>query len=202
MKADIKSFVRECQVCQENKHETMLSAGLVQPLPIPSRVWVDISLDFIEGLPVSQGFSVILVIIDHLTKYGHFLRLAHPYSASQVAQLFMANIFKLHGMLSTQFTSSFWRELFCLQGKYLRCYAGAKPKAWSVWLPLAKWWYNTSNHCSTGYTPFEAVYSYAPPTLFSYVPGTSANLAVDSQLWDRKTVLTLLKEHLHQPKIA
>jgi hypothetical protein len=197
MKTDIKTFVRECQVCQENKHETVLPVGLLQPLPIPSRVWSDISLDFIKGLPLSQGFSVILVVVDRLTKYGHFLPLAHPYSASQVAQLFMANIFKLHGMLSTQFTSSFWRELFCLQGKYLRCYAGAKPKAWSVWLPLSEWWYNTSHHFSTGYTPFEAVNGYAPPTLLFYVSSTSANLAVDSQLQDCTTVLTLLKEHLH-----
>jgi hypothetical protein len=75
----------------------------------------------------------------------------------------------LHGMLSTQFTSSFWRVLFRLQGKYLRCYAGAKPKAWSVWLTLFEWWYNTSHHFSTRYTPFEAVYGYAPPTLLFYV---------------------------------
>jgi hypothetical protein len=229
MKADIKTFVRECQVCQENKHETVLPAGLLQPLPIPSRVWSDISMDFIEGLRISHGFSVILVVVDRLTKYGHFLPLAHPYSASRVAHLFMANIFKFHGMPSTivsdrdpTFTSSFWRELFRLQGStltfsssyhpqsdgqtealnkcletYLRCYAGSKPKAWSTWLPLAEWWYNTSRHSSTGYTPFEAVYGYAPPSLLSYVPGTSANLAVDTQLRDRTTVLTLLKGHLH-----
>jgi hypothetical protein len=229
MKTDIKTFVRECQVCQENKHETVLPAGLLQPLPIPSRVWSDILLDFIEGLPISHGFSVILVVVDRLSKYGHFLPLAHPYSASRVAHLFLTNIFKLHGMPSTivsdrdpTFTSSFWRELFRLQGStlsfsssyhpqsdgqtealnkcletYLRCYAGSKPKAWSTWLPLAEWWYNTSHHSSTGYTPFEAVYGYAPPSLLSYVPGTSANLAVDTQLRDRTKVLTLLKEHLH-----
>jgi len=203
MKADIKTFVRECQVCQENKHETVLPAGLLQPLPIPSRVCSDISLDFIEGLPLSQGFSVILVVVDRLTKYGHFLPLAHPYSASKVAQLFMANIFKLHGMSSTivsdrdpTFTSSFWCDLFRLQGStlafssayhpqsdgqteahnkcletYLCCYERAKPKAWSAWLPLAEWWYNTSHHSSTGYTPFEVVYGYAPPSLLSYVLG-------------------------------
>jgi hypothetical protein len=68
MKIDIKSFVRECQVCQENKHKTVL----LQPLPIPSRVWTDTSPDFIEGLPMAHGFSVILVIVDRLTKYGHF----------------------------------------------------------------------------------------------------------------------------------
>jgi hypothetical protein len=98
MRNDIKKFVQECRVCQENKHETVLSAGLLHPLPIPSRVWSDISLDFIEGLLVSQGFSIIMVVIDRLTKYGHFLPLAHPYSASTVAQLFLANIFKLHAL--------------------------------------------------------------------------------------------------------
>jgi len=121
------------------------------------------------------------------------------------------------------FTSSFWRELFRLQGTtlafssayhpqsdgqtealnkcletYLRCYAGAKPKEWSVWLPMAEWWYNTNHHSSTGLTPFEAVYGYPPPSLLSYVPGTSANLAVDSQLRDRSTVLSILKEHLRE----
>jgi hypothetical protein len=108
-------------VCQENKHETVLSASLLHPLPIPSQVWLNISLDFIEGLPKSQGFSVILVVVDRLTKYGHFIPLAYPFLAAQVAQVFVATIFKLHGILSTivsdkdpTFTSSFWRELFRL----------------------------------------------------------------------------------------
>jgi hypothetical protein len=93
MKADIKQFVRECSVCQANKHETVLSPGLLQPLPIPSHVWSDITMDFIEGLPVSHKFSVILVIMDRLTKYGH--------TTATVAQTFLANILKLHGMPST-----------------------------------------------------------------------------------------------------
>jgi len=63
---------------------------------------------------------------------------------------------------------------------------------------LAEWWYNTSAHSSTRVTPFEAVYGFAPPTLLSYVPRTSANLAVDTLLQDRTTVLTLLREHLQQ----
>jgi len=230
MRADIKKFVRECLVCQTNKHETLPSPGLLQPLPIPSRIWSDISMDFIEGLPLAHGFSVIMVVIDRFSKYGHFISLAHPYTAATVAQAFLSNIFKLHGLPATivsdrdpVFTSSFWRELFRLQGTtlafssayhpqsdgqtealnkcletYLRCYAGAKPKEWSVWLPMAEWWYNTNHHSSTGLTPFEAVYGYPPPSLLSYVPGTSANLAVDSQLRDRSTVLSILKEHLRE----
>jgi hypothetical protein len=66
------------------------------------------------------------------------------------------------------------------------------------WLPLAEWWYNTNHHSSTGLNHFEAVYGYAPPSLLSYVSGTSANLAVDSQLKDRTTIVNLLKEHMQQ----
>jgi hypothetical protein len=85
----------------------------------------------------------------------------------------------------------------CLE-TYLCCYFGSKPKEWSRWLALAEWWYNTNYHSATKITPFEAVYSYAPPSLLSYVPGTSANLAVDSQLKDRNSMVNLLKEHLQQ----
>jgi transposase InsO family protein len=123
MRRDIKLFILNCEVCQVNKHETIHPPGLLQPLPIPSRVWSDISMDFIEGLPKSHGFSVIMVVVDRFTKYGHFISLGHPYTAFRVAQAFFANVLKLHGMPTTivsdrdrVFTSSFWPELFQLQG--------------------------------------------------------------------------------------
>jgi len=58
-------------------------------------------MDFIGGLPKSNGFIVILVVVDRLTKYAHFLPVKHPYSASSIAQLFMDHIVKLHGLPST-----------------------------------------------------------------------------------------------------
>lgn len=101
----------------------MAPTGLLQPLPIPSQVWEEISMDFIEGFPVSNGKITILVVVDRLSKYAHFLSLSHPYRAVVVARLFFDNIFKLHGLPKSivcdqdpTFSSTFWRELFRLNG--------------------------------------------------------------------------------------
>jgi transposase InsO family protein len=105
------------------------------------------------------------------------------------------------------FTSNFWQELFKLQGTqlhlstvyhpqtdgqtevvnkcletYLRCFASEKQNQWAQWLPLAEWWYNTSYHTATRMTPFEAVYGQKPPSVLSYLPGTSKVQAVDKHL--------------------
>jgi hypothetical protein len=74
-------------------------AGLLQPLKIPCQVWDDITLDFIEGLPVSQGRDTIMVIVDRLSKSTHFLTLRHPFTAKNVAEKFMESV--LHGMLKS-----------------------------------------------------------------------------------------------------
>lgn len=123
----VKQYIRECDICQRMKGETISPAGLLQPLPIPERNWTEISMDFIEGLPRSQGCEVIFIVMDRLSKYSHFISLSHPYTASSVARVFMDNIFKLHGMplsivsdRDPVFTSTFWRELFKLQGTQLK----------------------------------------------------------------------------------
>lgn len=120
---DIQSYLRGCNVCQSCKYDTAASPGLLQPLPIPEAVWIDISMDFIDGLPLSFGKSVILVVVDRLSKAAHFMALAHPYSAASVAQTFLDNVYKLHGFprsivsdRDSVFLSDFWQELFKLQG--------------------------------------------------------------------------------------
>jgi hypothetical protein len=56
-------------------------------------------MDFIEGLPASSGFSVILVVVDRFIKYSHFFRIQHPYTTSSIAQVFLNNAVKLHRFL-------------------------------------------------------------------------------------------------------
>ena len=56
---------------------------------------------------------------------------------------------------------------------YLRCFASEKKNQWAQWLPLAKWWYNTSYHTATRMNPFEAIYEQKPPSTLSYLPGVS-----------------------------
>jgi len=63
LRNDVKIFIRHCSICQQVKSDTQ-KHGLLQPLPVPTAIWEDLSLDFIIGLPSSQGFTVILVIVD------------------------------------------------------------------------------------------------------------------------------------------
>ena len=75
-------MVVECDTFQHHKGETTLLFGLLEPFPIPTGIWTDISLVFIEGLPKSRGKTIILVLVDRLSKYSHFFSLSHPYTAS------------------------------------------------------------------------------------------------------------------------
>jgi hypothetical protein len=147
-------------------------------------------MDFIVELPKLSNKSVSMVVIDHVSKYVHLYFLKHPFTASMVAQIFMDQVFKIHGMpysivsdRDPTFISNFWQEYFRLQGTqlhldttyhpqtngqtevvnkcletYLSCFASERKNQWAQWLPLSKWWYNTSYHTTTHMTPFEGGY--------------------------------------------
>ncbi|CAL9238536.1 unnamed protein product [Arabidopsis halleri] len=62
---------------QEAKSTSLAPAGLLQPLPVPDQIWEDVSMDFIDGLPHSDGHTTIMVVVDMLTKSAHLVPLAH-----------------------------------------------------------------------------------------------------------------------------
>jgi hypothetical protein len=126
IKQDIHNFVIEFDVCRCIKGEIVKYLGTIQLLLIPPTIWKDISMDFITILPKSGNKSVIMVVVDCLSKYAHLCSLQHLFTTSMVAQIFMDQVFKLHGMpysivfyRDPTFTSNFWQELFKLQDTQL-----------------------------------------------------------------------------------
>jgi hypothetical protein len=51
-------------------------------------------MNFIEGMFKSEGKDIILVVVDKLTKYSHFISLIHPFTTKIIVQLFLYNVFK------------------------------------------------------------------------------------------------------------
>ena len=217
MKGDIKRHVSECQVCQMNKTNSLSPAGLLQPLPVPQNIWEDITMDFIEALPRSDGFDTIWVIVDRLPKYNHFLPLQHPFNAKGLARFFVKEIIRLHGIPKSIvsdrgkiFMGNFWQEIHKLQGTKLNFTSAYHPESdgqsevenkrlgnyGHSWLPWAEFCYNTSYHVSTHTTPFKIVYGRDLPALCRYGNPKSPVDDIDRYLQEQDQVLTLLKEHL------
>jgi hypothetical protein len=98
MKEDVIFHVTSCNNCQMTKPQHTHPLGLLQPLPVPETPWASVGIDFITGLPKSEGEDVIMVVVDRFTKFAHFIPLAHPYSAMEVAQVFFNYVYTLHGL--------------------------------------------------------------------------------------------------------
>ena len=131
----VRRYVADSLVCQCNKYDSLCPAGLLQPLQIPSRIWEDLSMDFIFGLPRSKGIDCILVVVDRLSKYTHFLGLCHPFIASTVAEVFAKEIIRLHGVpfsivtdRDPLFMSIFWKDIFKTMGTTLKMSSSYQPE--------------------------------------------------------------------------
>jgi hypothetical protein len=120
---EVQKFVQTCEICARTKTHRHQPYGLLQPLPIPTQNWQDISMDFITDLPSSNDFDSILVVVDRLSKSAHFIPTKKTLSAPEFAKLFVKEIFRLHGLPKTIvsdrgsiFTSHFWTRLTELLG--------------------------------------------------------------------------------------
>ena len=120
MKADLMKFVQTCDVCQKiNKH------GYLIPNPIPDRPYQSIAMDFIVNLPWSDGFNVIHVTVDRLTKHGIFSPATTGLNAEDFGTLFVKKVVCCFGLTESiicdrdpRWTSDFWRGVAkCLRTK-------------------------------------------------------------------------------------
>ncbi|KAL5828810.1 hypothetical protein ACOSQ3_018278 [Xanthoceras sorbifolium] len=118
MKRDVVDFVNRCMTCQQVKAEHQVPSGLLQSIPIPEWKWDRITMDFVTGLPLTRSHhDAIWVIVDRLTKSAHFLPVRVDYSLDRLAELYIKEIVRLHGVpvsiisdRDPKFTSRFWKK--------------------------------------------------------------------------------------------
>ena len=113
-----EEFVNGCSVCQTAKPVHHKPYGLLKTLEVPSRPWEHISMDFVEPLPIANGFDSILVVIDRHSKWGTFIPTRTDITAANLADILFDRVFALHGLplsivsdRGSKFVSKFWTYL-------------------------------------------------------------------------------------------
>ena len=109
--------MRNCNTCGKSKIWREQKHGLLKPLPIPERIWSELSVDFIIGLAPNKDCISIMVVTDRLSKSI----IAVPMKETRtidVAQTLLEHIFQHHGLPtaivsdhSTQFVNMLWTEV-------------------------------------------------------------------------------------------
>ena len=119
LKVNIAMFIAKCQEFQLVKAEHQHPSGLLQPLPIPKWRSEVISMDFNTDLPKSKKKNdSIFVVIDKISKVAHFIPVKSTYKFVNIADIFLKDIFRLHGIpkaiildRDVKFTANVWRYL-------------------------------------------------------------------------------------------
>ncbi|KAH9724609.1 Endonuclease [Citrus sinensis] len=173
MKHDVERICEKCITCKHAKSR-VLPHGLYNPLPLPSEPWVDISMDFVLGLPRSKrGNDSIFVVVDRL----------HGVPRSIVSDRdakFLSHFWKtLWGKLGTKLlfsttchpqtdgqTEVVNRTLSTL----LRAIIQKNLKTCEEYLPHVEFAYNRTVHSATTFSPFEIVYGFNPLTPLDLLP--------------------------------
>ncbi|QRV77026.1 Retrotransposable element Tf2 protein [Ceratobasidium sp. AG-Ba] len=121
MKQQVNRFVETCEICQRSKGHKHYAPQ--KPLPIPQKPWEDLAYDFIVKLPESQGMDSILVVINRFSQQAHFIPCLESTNAEGVADLFIKEVWKLHGLPKTTvsdrgptFDSQFLKALYAKLG--------------------------------------------------------------------------------------
>ncbi|KIN98770.1 hypothetical protein M404DRAFT_31093 [Pisolithus tinctorius Marx 270] len=122
LRSDVKEYVRSCTACGWSKTLRHCPYGLLKQLPVPERPWNSISMDFIEHLPNSDGYSAILMVVDHLSKQAVFIPTHDSVTSAELAKLFLTHVFSKHGVpanVTSNRGPEFVSHFFCSLGKAL-----------------------------------------------------------------------------------
>ncbi|KAF1316466.1 putative retroelement, partial [Globisporangium splendens] len=136
MQQDVKEYVKSCEMYTRWKHDSQRKNGRLMPIPIPEQCWQVVSMDFITGLPVSEGCDAILTVVDKLSKRAKYAPTHAKDGAPDVAKVFFDTIVRHHGLpevvisdRDSKFTSKFWTSLMKLMGIKLSMTTSHRPQA-------------------------------------------------------------------------
>ncbi|KIK74108.1 hypothetical protein PAXRUDRAFT_73129, partial [Paxillus rubicundulus Ve08.2h10] len=131
----IRQYVSSCTTCAHATVPRHCPYRLLKQLPIPERPWNSISMDFIEQLPASSGFTAILVVVDRLSKQCIFIPTHDTITSLELAKLFLLHVFSKHGVPShvtsdqgSEFISHFFRSLSKALDIHLHFTSGYHPE--------------------------------------------------------------------------
>jgi hypothetical protein len=214
MREQITSYVASCKACHSSKHSQRKPAGLLLPLPTPSRPYEVITMDFMGPLPKSGEFAYdyVLVVVDKFSKRVHFIPCHKTVNAPGTAMLLIDHVIKDRGLPESiicdrdpRWTGEVWSQLFAALGTKmkrsssyhpqtdgqteranrsleagLRAYVSKKGTDWAKHLSMVEASINSSEHESTGKTPFELTgVDWRDPLSFAMQPGSRGEMKSD-----------------------
>nr|GEX23422.1 hypothetical protein [Tanacetum cinerariifolium] len=145
----------------------------------------DLSMDFITGMPVSKGLTVVLVVVNRFSKYAQFAPLPTSFNAHKVAKHCLPpSIGWTNGSGKPRSRAVF------------ACYGHGSSYSLGSFLPWAEYCYNTTYHSSIKMTPYQALYGKVPMAVVLYPSGTLKVAAVDDALCERDALLRQLRDNL------
>jgi len=115
----VGKYCKACDLCLQTKVHCHKPIGELHPLPVPENHWDVVSVNFITELPESHSYDAVMVVVDLTGKHGYFIPTHTTVTALGYAQLYLQQVWKLHGLPlsvlsdhSSQFVSQFMCKLY------------------------------------------------------------------------------------------